>query len=821
MKKKILLVLWGLCGACLAQAQNDTYSNSFTGGSGGLIMSSIKPGNNPDAFTFTYENDALTITNHKTEWSFIQNFWTPETRRNLCDKPYVRFLMKADTAVNIGIQLRGTSDTPWKTQALIADGEFHEYFFDFSENIGTIGCEAISEVKMDIPGYLAPGTFIPFKKFYLDDYRLGQAAAPPINAEPSLDPIPDTVLTAAQAESTLPVVLSGINDGDDGSQTLTITSSSNNQNLLADGNITESAISDGVATLSLDFSPGVTGSVLVTITDDGDPNESTTQTFTVFVAKNDGYFTDFSGGNETPFWSGERFYGFTQNEGILEINLNKNQNEVIFGEFQLPTTVDITSNPVLTLSAQTNRDVNFDLRLVDQAGTKSVVKRQLIRSNSGFVLYEYDFTGSSINLAQVAGIEFIPNGHLLAGPTRTMRYTGKVWLDELRLGAGAQSTGLSFAPIKNQTAYVDGGTRTITLFGLSSNITAQSVTSANTTLLPQENITISREGSTATVEYTPVAGQKGEVEVELEVTDGSLAKSQVFTIHIVGNQAPTADPIDDWEVVAGQEYTLYLTGIDDGNPESAQEVSIAVASSDEAKIATPSIISESGDALFTQNERMGTITFQTANSASGTVTLTVTLTDGSGDEEQSTVMEFDVHIFQELNAPPVIDQIEDVQVFVNELNQVQLTGIGDGANGQEELSVSASSSDEAILPSANINFSEIVEGTATLSFTPISTGEVEITLTVTDNGGVENVNNGNQSTEMSFDVTVIPTPITGEVAVYDPANWTADSDDGTTEEIVDDGEGGQAWKLTFTNTKRNWNGQAYVLEHELNLSEYP
>jgi O-glycosyl hydrolase len=824
----VLLFVAGLLTVpiCL-QGQDDSYLNDFTDGSNGLILASILPEHSDGTvpFTFSFENDELVITNNKTEWYFIQNFWPPADRLNVCAYPFVRFKLKTDTAVSIRIQMRGGDmDTPWLDGDLIGDGEYHEYLFDFSEVIGDIDCSALAEVKIDIPGFIQSGNFMPGTLFYLDDYAIGKAAFPESHFYPTLNPVQDVALIPSEALEIVSIPLTGVTDGDDGTQELTITATSSNPSMLPDDNISIGDISNLSAALELDLVDGVFGttSITVTVTDNGNPPLSVTQTFELLVFDNKSYTTHYDDDDETPMWSAPKFYSYTQENSLLNIDMDKGQAEVVFGRFTLPTEINITDSPYLMIKAQSDRALNFDVRLIDVDGNASDVVRRTIEDVAPFVWYEYEFEGNeTFNIGRVAAVEFIPNGWQFSGSRRATIYEGTLLIDQFMIGSTAAPTGIHYNAIDDQSSYIGASAKTIVLSDLSDNITELSISSANEALLPADSIELSFDGPTGTIVYTPVSDQKGDAILTFSATDGTNTRSQEFTVAVKGNEPPVANLPADQEIVAGATTTLTLTAIDDGNPEADQEVSAALTSSDESILPNPTITSGSGDNQFDQRERNGIVSFSPPANASGLVAVTILLTDGEGDEEQTSMQTFNVEVFESLNTPPTVSSVEDQQVFVNEETQVTLRGLSDGGDGSELLTITIESSDTAILEPDDFTVSDIVDGQATLSYTPDSTGSTVITITISDDGGIDGINNGDQSVMTSFDIDIIPEPITGEIAVFDESRWNIDTDDGSTDAIVDDGQGGEAWRATFTENKRNWNGQGYQFLNELNLTDYP
>ncbi len=87
------------------------------------------------------------------------------------------------------------------------------------------------------------------------------------------------------------------------------------------------------------------------------------------------------------------------------------------------------------------------------------------------------------------------------------------------------------------------------------------------------------------------------------------------------------------------------------------------------------------------------------------------------------------------NAKPAIDQPNDMTLQMNPGEQaVELTGISDGDNGTQTLTVTAESDNTALID--NVTVGAVTDGKATLNFTPKTdqTGTANITVTLTDDG---------------------------------------------------------------------------------------
>ena len=109
-----------------------------------------------------------------------------------------------------------------------------------------------------------------------------------------------------------------------------------------------------------------------------------------------------------------------------------------------------------------------------------------------------------------------------------------------------------------------------------------------------------------------------------------------------------------------------------------------------------------------------------------------------------------------VNQPPTINSLSDLNVSENGgLQTVNLSGIGPGAGNEtsQVVSISATSSNPALIPNPTVNYTN-PNTTGTLSFTPAANvfGTATITVTEMDNGGT--ANGGQNTTTTTFNVTV-------------------------------------------------------------------
>ena len=158
-----------------------------------------------------------------------------------------------------------------------------------------------------------------------------------------------------------------------------------------------------------------------------------------------------------------------------------------------------------------------------------------------------------------------------------------------------------------------------------------------------------------------------------------------------------------------------------------------------------------------------TVTITPATGQIGLVTITVTVTD---TDSESATEEFTLDVG---NTPPTISTIPDQAIDVDGMTSVIPFTIGDGETALDSLVVAATSSNQALVPDANITLAGTgADRTIVVAAATGVVGTADITLTVTDEGGV--------SASSIFTVTVaspnVPPTITDVADLSTPENTT-------------------------------------------------
>ena len=308
-------------------------------------------------------------------------------------------------------------------------------------------------------------------------------------------------------------------------------------------------------------------------------------------------------------------------------------------------------------------------------------------------------------------------------------------------------SGYTSAP---RVTIADGQTLTIT------------ATSNNLTLIPNPTFSFTDpHDTTGVLTYTPAANMSGTATITLSMMDtgGTLNNgvdtlTQTFTVTVTQvNQPPTLDPIvvtnPQINENAGQQ-TINLTGISPGPGDAGETVTITATSNNTNVIPNPTVI-------FPPNNTTGTLTFTPVPFTFGSATITVNVTNSGlgGSPGLTTTQTFTIAVLH-VNQAPTLNPIPNPATLLENatLQTITLGGIspGQGDNGQT-LMVTATSSNPNVIPDPSVVYTS-PNGTGSLSFTPVPNahGTATITVTVMDDGGV--TNNGVDTIQQTFTVTV-------------------------------------------------------------------
>ena len=249
-------------------------------------------------------------------------------------------------------------------------------------------------------------------------------------------------------------------------------------------------------------------------------------------------------------------------------------------------------------------------------------------------------------------------------------------------------------------------------------------------------------------------------QVTFTVDDGATVNnlgsaSRTITITPVTN-APTLSPIPNPAPIfenAGLQ-TIDLSGITPGNGQALTITTILAVSNNTPLIPNP-IVS------YTSPNTSGSLSFTPVANASGTATISVTVTNNGGTANggvATVTQTFTVTVLP-VNQPPTLTAIANPAAILENTftpQTIPLLAIGAGpGNVGESLTVSAVSSNPGLIPNPAINYTS-PNSTGTLTYAPLPdvSGQAIILVTVMNSGGT--ANGGVNTLTRTFTVTVTP-----------------------------------------------------------------
>ncbi len=279
-----------------------------------------------------------------------------------------------------------------------------------------------------------------------------------------------------------------------------------------------------------------------------------------------------------------------------------------------------------------------------------------------------------------------------------------------------------------------------------------------------DNASFTLSGST--LRLTPSANfeAKNSYSVRIRSTDqGGLFFEKIFTVNITNiNESPSftkgANQLHILGTTAAQSFTGWATTIDDGDATVTQALNFNV-----------SVVS--GGSIFTTAPSVssnGTLSY-TLSGTTGNATINLSLTDDNtagGAALTTATQTFTIAVVP--NTAPTISDVADRAINEDATTGALAVTIGDTETAATSLTLSGSSSNNTLVPNANIVFGG--SGTArTVVVTPVSnlSGTATITLTVSD---------GTTSSNDTFVLTVNPAndaPSFALTGIPAGATWTA------------------------------------------------
>ena len=258
--------------------------------------------------------------------------------------------------------------------------------------------------------------------------------------------------------------------------------------------------------------------------------------------------------------------------------------------------------------------------------------------------------------------------------------------------------------------------------------------SSNTSLVPVANITFGGSGAARTVTINPGASQSGSATITITVSDGTSSVSTSFNLVITPvNDAPTVTPIADQTTAENTPTGAFLLIL---GMRKLRLLILFVTGTSSVTTLVPN-----GNIVFDGTGSDRTVTITPAPGQNGSTVITINVGDGT----VVTSITFTLTV-SAVNDAPTITAITDQTTTEDVATPALPFTVGDGETPATSLTVTASSSNQTLVPDANVVvFGSDISRTVTVTPAANQTGTTTITLTVSD---------GVQSTSISFLVTV-------------------------------------------------------------------
>lgn len=516
-----------------------------------------------------------------------------------------------------------------------------------------------------------------------------------------------------------------------------------------------------------------------------------------------GYQEDFS----SPLfagWTPGEGYGLSREGNALKFDVNRSTPVTDAQIGKLPylhfegKVLNIQDHPYINLDIRGNDPFTLSVIPIDNSNQK---KEHAIR-----VVPSANYQRISFDLSSIPGIDLSKIERIAFDFNRLgFAFNSEIYVDEIRIGEAAGNLVVMDA-VGDKKFYKNTGTKQVLLTNIKN---ASAITAGSNPLI--ENISVSEiANGTATLQFTLKTDATGTAPVNLQLAgnSGYAGNTYSFNLTIENNIPPTLDSIADQEAKAKQLIKIPLTGITDGNIAVEQALNFTVRSGNK-NLVTGEVIyeGEGNDAMLYVHPKK-----------KGSTILHVILKD-NGLGSDSIRQSFNIDIYESLNAAPAINPVNNIEAYQDAgASTLTLTGINDGDKVQQQLSISASNSNPAIVSNVFVTYTS--GANATLHYTPVAdtTGTSTITLKVKDDGGTSS-NEGDDSTVITFDITVLKRPVTGYVATLQKS---IEGFNGNEKYEITEVDSGNFKALVFKCTdKFYWDGVIMNLPQELDLSQHP
>lgn len=285
-------------------------------------------------------------------------------------------------------------------------------------------------------------------------------------------------------------------------------------------------------------------------------------------------------------------------------------------------------------------------------------------------------------------------------------------------------------------------------------------TSSDQTLIPDANLTlIDLGGGNWTVEATPTANVNGTATITLSVNDGTTVTTTTFDVNVTPvNDSPTITPVADQSI--NEDGTTGPLAFSVGDVETAPAGLVVTAVS-----SNQALVPDANLTLVDLGGGNWTVEATPIANANGGTVVTLTVTDGTA----TTATTFRLTV-NAVNDVPTVTPIADLTIGEDSTTGALSFTVSDVESSAAALTISASSSNQSLIPDANLTLVDLGGGNWTVEATAAADASGSATITIS-------VGDGAATTTSTFNVVV--TPVNDAPAITGVTNQ-AIPEDGTT-----------------------------------------
>lgn len=248
---------------------------------------------------------------------------------------------------------------------------------------------------------------------------------------------------------------------------------------------------------------------------------------------------------------------------------------------------------------------------------------------------------------------------------------------------------------------------------------AINVTSSNSSLVTNDNISFEVQGEQIEVDITPNDNQFGSSTISVQASDGLLSETMSFSLAVT--------PVNDTPVLSFASDIAF-------NEDTPKSVAVTVSDLEQSlssisleAISNNATVLPSGNIAVNKTAHGFTLTLTPAPNQFGPVLLTLNANDGVGTSETSMLVDV-----RPVNDAPVVSAISDITIDEDGIATVQYQ-VTDVDTPYSDLNVSFASTNTALVSSADIQTNRIGTNNAlVLSPKPDAFGVATVTMTVSD-----------------------------------------------------------------------------------------